>query len=248
MSQSKMIVFEPGLPNTPGWTGLSQTKKEWLQEKTSNIKKFASSEGLAAAQGAVELYDVKQGLKGEAMNLTDYIRTVYGQAERTGWRRLDYVEDLIDKGWPIHVIKAVAERGALLLRGSTGIGLKDLVNVAKELPAPQQDDDKVIDAFIEKKVRDKLREHKAERRAGRSVKLTDEDSAKILFNTGRRIMRATKSLGTSAENRAFIRTVVGWWMEERAIHGTIECKRLAIPDGVVAQVGRPRKRTEENAT
>lgn len=247
MSQTKMIVFEPGLPNTPGWSGLSQTKKEWLQKKTSNIKKFASSEGLAAAQGAVELYDVKQGLKGESMTLTDYIRTVYGQAERTGWRRLDYVEDLIDKGWPIHVIKAVAERGALLLRGSTGIGLKDLVTVAKELPAPQQDDEKIIDSFIEHKVRNKLREHRSERRAGRSVKLTDEDAAKILFNTGRRIMKAAKNLGTSAENRAFIRTVVGWWMEERAVHGTIECKRIPLPEGVVAQVGRPRKRVENAA-
>lgn len=242
MAQQKMIVFDAGLPGTPGWQALSEAKKEWLQEKTSNIKKYGAMEGLASVSGGIELLEVKNGLKGESMGITDYIRTVWGdKSERTGFRKLQDVEALAAQ-WPDDVIKAVAERGALLLRGSTGIGIKDLVNVAKELPAPKERDQESLDKFIEGKVRAKLKEHKSVRRSGKSVKLTDDDAARLIFNTGRRIMRAAKSLHTSADHRSFLKTIVGWWMEDRAVPGTIECKRIPIPEGTVAQVGRPRKK------
>jgi hypothetical protein len=192
----KLTVFEPGLSDTPGWAKLSPTRREWLQEKTSNIKKLGAMEGLAAASGAVELYDVKQGLHGEAMNLTDYIRTVFGASERTGWRKLDQVEQLISEGW----------------------------------------------TFIENKVRTRLKENRSVRRAGKAVKLTEDDGTRILFNTGRRILKSMKSLQTSADRRTVLKTVVGWWMEDMAIPGTLECKRLSIPDGVVAKVGYPKGR------
>lgn len=239
-----MIVFEPGLPNTKGWSSLSETEREWLQEKTSNIKKFGAMEGLASVSGGIELLEVKRGLEGKSMAITDYVRTVYGSSERTGWRKLADTEELA-KTWPIDLIKVVAERGALLLRGTTGIGMKDLINVAKELPAPRERDDKTIDSFIENKVRDKLREHKVTRRSGKAVRLSDDASARMLFNTGRRIMRATKTLHTSAEYRQFLRTVVGWWMEDRAVPGELKVSRVSIPEGIEAKVGRPRKRVRQ---
>jgi hypothetical protein len=238
----KITVYEPGLPNTRGWATLSEAKREWLQEKTSNIKKFGAMEGLASVSAGIELMDVKNGLKGEEMGITDYIRTVWGEkSERTGFRKLQDIEELA-KQWPADLIKHVSERGALLLRGTAGIGIKDLVTVSKELPAPKEKDDKTYDAFIENKVRAKLKENRAVRRTGRVVKLSDDDAMKILFNTGRRIMRAAKNLHSSADNKNFLKTVVGWWMEDRGVPGTLECKRISIPDGTVAQVGRPRKR------
>lgn len=234
-----MVVFEPGLPNTPRWATLSDAKKKWLQEKTSNIKKFASMEGLASVSGGLELLEVENGLEGERMTIAHYIQTVFGASERTGWRRLALTKK-ISREWPAPFIKAIAERGALLLRGSAGIGLQDLVNVSKDLPAPKDLDDKTIDGFIATKLRAALKENKSARRSGKVVKLSDDDSAKILFNTGRRIMRQTKSLNTSADVREFLKTVVGWWMEDRGVPGTLECKRISIPEGTVARVGRPR--------
>lgn len=235
-----LIIFEPGLPGTPGWASLSEAKKERIQKRTSNIKKFGAMEGLAAVSGGIELLEVKRELEGEKMGITDYIKTVWGEkSERTGFRRLQDIEELT-KHWPADVTKAVAERGALLLRGSTGIGIKDLIAVAKDLPAPKEHDTESLDKFIEVKVRAKLKEHKAVRRTGKTVKMTDDDAMKVLFNTGRRIMRAAKNLHTSIENKNFLKTVVGWWMEERAVPGTLEVKRTPIPEGVVAQVGYPR--------
>lgn len=151
MAQHKMIVFEPGLPNTPGWTGLSEAKQQWLQEKTSNIKKWGGMEGLASVNGGLELMEVKQGLEDSPMGITDYLKTVYGGHERTGFRKLEDTEDLLDK-WPADLVRSVAERGALLLRGTANIGLKDLVNVARELPAPKGRDKKTIDALKVKSV------------------------------------------------------------------------------------------------
>jgi hypothetical protein len=240
-----MIVREPGLANTPGWVGLSQYKKDWLQEKTSNIKKFASMEGLASVSGGLELLDVERGLQGETMTMTSYMQTVFGSSERTGWRKLALTKEL-SREWPAPFIKAVAERGALLLRGAAGIGLKDLVNVSKELPAPKDTSDKkVIDGFIETKVRVALKEHKSARRTGKVVKVSDEDAAKILFNIGLRIMRTAKNLDTSENNRQFLKRIVGWWMEGRGISGTLECERISIPEGTFAKVGRPRKKSKE---
>lgn len=238
---TKMIVFEPGLPSTPGWTSLSDAKQQWLQEKTSNIKKFGAMEGLASVSGGIELLEVKHGLQGESMTLTDYLKTVYGSNERTGFRRLAQVQELIEH-WPADITKAVAERGALLLRGTASIGIKELITVSKELAPPKEKDEKTIDAFIENKVRAKLREHKSMRREGKAVKLSEDDGLKILFNSGRRIFRAMKGIHTSAERRQVLKTVVGWWMEDFAVPGTLECKRLSIPEGTVAQVGRPRKK------
>lgn len=246
MAQQKMIVFEPGLPNTPGWTGLSEAKQQWLQEKTSNIKKWGGMEGLASVNGGLELMEVKQGLEDSPMGITDYLKTVYGGHERTGFRKLEDTEDLLDK-WPADLVRSVAERGALLLRGTANIGLKDLVNVARELPAPKGRDKKTIDAFIEGKVRDKLKEIKTTRRAGKVLKLRNEDGLKIMFNHDRRVMRAMKGLSTSADRREVLKTVVGWLMEDFAVPGTLECQRLSIPEGMVAKVGRPHKKGREKA-
>lgn len=244
----ELTVFEPGLPNTPGWTGLSEVKKQWLQEKTSNIKKFGAMEGLASVSAGIELLEVRNGLEGSTMGITDYINTVWGEkSQRTGFHKMRDTAQLIEN-WDAELVKYVSEKGALLLRGTTGIGIKDLIAVSKELPAPKDRSPQTLDAFIENKVRAKLREHKSERRKGKVVKLTEEDGVKILFNSGRRIFKSMKGNRGSAEWREILKNVVGWWMHELAVSGApLECKRIKTPDGMTAQVGRPRKKGEEVA-
>lgn len=52
-------------------------------------------------------------------------------------------------------------------------------------------------------------------------------------------MRQAK-LGTSAEQRAFLKKAVGYIMEMRAVPGTVTAERTPLPDGFLPKVGRPR--------
>lgn len=236
--KDELTVFDPGLPDTPGWSSLSDAKKRWLQEKTSNIKKLGAMRDLASVSGGIELVQVKHGLKDEAMTLTSYLKTVYGKHERTGWRTLKETEKLI-KLWPDDVIRYVAEHGALLLQGTAGIGVKDLQVVAKELPAPKERDGKTLEGFVVNKVRPKLLEKRVDRRKGKSF-LTEEDVLNTLFIAGHRVFARMKGVTTSAARARVIKTVVGWWMANQAIPGKIECKQIQPPEGILQPVGRPR--------
>jgi len=242
MAHDKLVVLDSGLPQTPGWALLSEAKRSWLQEKTSNIKKFGAMEGLAAASSAVELYEVREGLKGEKMGITDYINTVFSHSPNTAFTRLRQLDDLIKNKWSMDVIKIIAEKGALLLPGSAGIGLGRLISVSRQLPAPKESDDKTIEAFIENKVRPKLKEMRAAHRTGKVVRVSVDEARRLAFNDGRRTFRSIRGWDsmTSRDKKAEIATVAGWWMEDFGIPGELTVKRVSIPEGTVAKVGRPR--------
>ncbi|HKD60054.1 MAG TPA: hypothetical protein VKB47_06320 [Terracidiphilus sp.] len=245
---TKIIVYDPGLSNSPGWDDLSSSKKERLQEKTSKIKRFVGVEQLAQVNRCIELIEVRKLLQGESMTFTTYVKTVFDASKATAFRMLQQYEQI---QWPEHLTKYLAERGAVLLRGTTGIGLMELANVSKELPAPKEKDPATLDAFIENTLRPALRERKVARNAGRIVSVTTDDAAKDFFNSARQIMKRARSLNTPAQNRVFLKQVVGWLMEERNISGNLECKRTTIPQGVCAKRGRPvgsgKKQREEAA-
>jgi hypothetical protein len=173
------------------------------------------------------------------MTITSYIRTIFKQSPRTAWRRKEDVKEL-RKHWPDKVIMMVAAKGAELLRGAAGVGVKDLINVAKALPPPSSKEEKVIEGYVMNDVREKMREQRSGRRTGKAVRLSNDDSAKIAFNTVNRLLRSTR-LKTSAEKRRWLHTVSGWTMEAHAIPGTMRVGRISIPEGVIAKVGRPRK-------
>lgn len=245
MTDSKLIVPEKGLPLINGWASLSEAKKKWLQEKTTNIKSLGGAEVLSAAKQCLELLETKNGLKGEKMTITDYIETVFSFHPRTGWRRLQAAEEMAEN-WPPELIRAVAERGTKLLQGVAGIYMKDLVRVSKELPPPKELDEKTIDAFIEHKVRTHLREERVER-SKRRPKISREDGQKIMFNHDRRILKSIRGLETSGDRKEVLKTVFGWLMEDFAVPGTLECRRVSIPDGTIFKVGRPLKKTREKS-
>ena len=245
MTESKLIVPESGLPLIHGWASLSEVKKRWLQEKTTNIKIAGSAEALASVKQCLELMEVKNGLKDETMSITDYINGVFSFHPRTGWRKLEAAEEMAEN-WPPELIKAVAEKGARLLHGVAGVYMKDMIRVSKMLPPPKKMDEHTIEAFIEKDVREALKDERSTR-AKKKRRLSREDGEKIIFNHDKRILESIKGLETSADRREVIKTVVGWLMEWFAVSGMIECKRLSIPDGTVFKVGRPLKKSREKA-
>lgn len=245
MTDSKLIVPEKGLPLINGWASLSEAKKKWLQEKTTNIKSLGGAEVLSAAKQCLELLETKNGLKGEKMTITDYIETVFSFHPRTGWRRLQAAEEMAEN-WPPELIRAVAERGTKLLQGVAGIYMKDLVRVSRELPPPKELNDKTIDAFIEHKVRSHLKEERVER-SKRRQKISLDDGIKICFNHDLRIIENIKGLDASKDRKEMIATYVGWLMHYFAMPGTIECRRITHPEDAKFKVGRPLKKTREKS-
>ena len=246
MTDNKLVGTMEPLATITGWASLSQTKKDKITEITDHIKEFHGAEALAAANAGLELLRIEQLLEGERMTMTDYLDTMYAASPSTGRRRLAAIKEWT-RHWPVEVIKRVAERGPLLLRGCAGLGLADFLQVARELPPPRESTPERVDSFIEHAVRDKLKENRQGRSHGKPLKLRREDSARLSFNKLRGYMRNTRNLNTSAARTEYLEEIIGWIMEDFAIPGPMKCTRRAIPPNTIAQVGRPRKPPTEKA-
>lgn len=240
MVDNQVDVFVPGLNNTQGWVALSREKQDQLLRRTSNIIQYKRMEGLGAIGACIELAEVERLLANESMSMRSYIHTVFGASAATAYRRLADLKEL-RKHWDDKLIEAVASKGATLLRGASGVGMKDLIRVAKALPPPKSREDKVIEGYVTNHVRKHIADDRSQRRKGKATLRFDaEESAKMAFNHVLRILRST-NIKTSAEQRKWLMLVVGWTMEARAISGTLRCGRISIPEGTIAKVGRPRK-------
>lgn len=242
--KQELQVFAPGLPNTPGWAALTSQKQEWLQQRTSNILQYRRAEAVAGIGECQELLAVEEGLRDEKMTLTNYIRAVYRNAERTAYRRLaDYKE--LTKVLPAEVLDALAKDGSNLLQGSAGIGAKEILRAAKALPAPKSKEPKTIEGYITE-LRKTLREDRVQRRKG-PLKLDAEEAMKSWITITRRLLRDAQ-VNKSAEQRAWLKTALGYLMEVRAISGTISTERIPIPDGWLPKRGAPRGKRHKKRT
>lgn len=228
------------LPQTPGWALMSRTKQAWLLDHTEKILRYRCAEGLAAVGACLELAEVEKGLTGEAMTMSDYMRTVYGQSIRTAWRRLADFKEL-RRYWPDDVIKLVAARGGALLRGASGVGMKDLINVAKAIPAPNSKETAIIEAYIERDVRGGIaRDRRSRSRDRLALQLSEEVAAKTAFNFLRRIMRIVE-FESNANRRKWLTRVVGWTLEDQTVPGVVKIGRIPLPEDAIIRRGRPRK-------
>ena len=230
-------VFVPGLPSTPGWTSLSQERRDWLLERTESIAKYRRQQAVGAVGEARELARVQAGLEGTSMKMGSYLSTMYGKSERTAWKRLqDYRE--LQKVMPEEAIDALVNNTDGFLAGSAGLGAGDVIRAAKALPPPKSKEPKVIEGYLGS-LREKLKEERRTRRAGHR-RLDPDDGIKMVVLLTRKIFREAK-IATSAEGRAFLRKMVGYIMEDRAIPGSVTAERTIIPDGFMPRRGRPRK-------
>lgn len=80
------------------------------------------------------------------------------------------------------------------------------MNVSKELPAPKDKDEKTIDAFIENKVRVKLKVHKSIRLKGKEITLSEDDGLKICLTPTGGPSRAKEGINTLADRRIVPKT------------------------------------------
>ncbi|HWF62972.1 MAG TPA: hypothetical protein VN666_22050, partial [Nitrospira sp.] len=247
MKEKSIVAFSPELPNTPGWNELSREKQDRMLEITSRLLQFQSMEGLGVVGQCVELENADRELEGEPMNITDYTQTVFKQGFRTAWRRkADFREFLaiLPKENSEQITKTLAEKGAMLLRGAAGGGMKELIGAFSALKSeiPKTKDPKVIEGFIEKKIRPKLRERRQERTSKSKPEPLEKNLAlRIWFNTTLRIMKQAKIRNTE-QLREWLQTGVGYVMQARAIPGSVHTGRQDIPEGFVTRRGpKPKK-------
>jgi hypothetical protein len=232
-----MEILTPGLPTIPGFTGLNAERREWLLEHTSNIARFRRQQAAGVIGECRELYLIQAGLEGTPVTMKAYIATMYPRSDRTAWKRLsDYRE--LAKVMPEAAIDALANNAAEMLQGAAALGAGDVIRAAKGLPLPRGHEPKVIEGYLGK-LRERLREDRQARRKGRRG-LDPDDAVKIAVTTLTRCLREAK-LGESAAQRQWLKKVVGYTMERRAITGTVATERISIPDGFMPRRGRPRK-------
>lgn len=251
--KTDLVAFAPGLPDTPGWAQMSRAKQDEMLDITSRLLQYQSMEGLGIVGQCIELVHARQALEGQPMNITNYTATVFKQGFRTAWRRLADFEEFqqcLPKESQEMIPKVIAEKGALLLRGAAGGGMKELTGAFKKLrhKIPKTKDPKVIEAFIQKDVRDVLREGRRARSENSQIELLDKDTAlKIWVNTTVRLVRQTKLRNTDQQKDLLTRGM-GMVMQALAIPGAVHTGRQDIPDGFITRRGpKPKRRTEAGA-
>lgn len=251
MVKNEIEVYVPELTTTPGWVSLSRAEQEWLQQKTSNIQRYRQIGGMANVAEAMELAEVKGGLKDAKMTFKGFVKTVYGRSERTAFRKLKLYDEAMKtfgEGSP-KVLRMIAERGGMLLKGSAGAGVGDIIRAAKQLPPPDTKSEKTIEGYIMNDLRPLLsRTPKGEKRPERIGKvgsLSEETAAKMAFNALWRYGTSVR-LKTSAQKTKFYTRVMGWVMEAEGIPGSMRCHRMPIPEGTKVMWGRPRKKPVMN--
>lgn len=232
-------VFVPGLPNTPGWVALNQAEKDWVQQATSDVNSNFRAAGIASLKGILSLMSIQAYLEGKPMTMTNWLRTSFPGSERAGRRWLQLGDELI-KYAPQEALLALAEKGVANL-GNLQTG--HLLPAVKKLPPPK--DKKQYTAWAEK-IGEEVKQTYRERRKGHHSKLSEDGALVAFVQTTVRLMKEAK-LGTSAEQRGFLKRGVGIVMEERAITGTISTERISIPEGFFPKRGRPRKKERKAA-
>lgn len=248
VNDDSALELSPKLPKTPGWEGLSEERKKWLQRENSDVLKIGIVETHAAIASASKLMEIEAGLKSTTMLMKDYLKFNFPRGEATGNRYLKGGRRLKEL-WGAEMFSTVVRDGSLL-RGFLGIGMNELIKVTEEVGSvPHTKEAKQIEGYFEKRIRPALAERRIGRQGGTSKrpKIAEDSAARNIFRSGILYKRQVKGLHTMAEIKAWMQTFIGWWMQDWAIPGTLECKRLPVPDGVYAVVGRPRNKTTKKA-
>lgn len=233
MAKQEVELYIPGLANAPGWVALNQTEQQWLQEHTSNAVSNLRQSGFKAIQACAELAMIEKFLEDKPLTMTNWMRTCLGASERTGRRWLaNYKEMKAVSGATDEQIMYLAQEG---VAGMSNIHQGDIVSALKKLPAPK--DKRGLPAWKDQ-IGEALKEGRRARRKG--AKLNEEEALLAWVLTARRVMREAK-MGSSAEQRAWLKRGLGYIMELRAVTGTVTAERTPLPDGFLPTVGRPRK-------
>lgn len=240
---SVVKVFVPGLDKTPGWQTLSREKQDRILLHTSNIQQFRQMQRLGEFGELLELTQVQQELEGEEMQMDNYLRQMYPlHHERTIARKQKAFAELAAT-IPNRILDKIASVGQDVMSKFDRIAsaaLGEIVNAVREMPLLPVSTEKDAEKYLEELNGRLIEERKNRRKTGLVEKITLPQTEKMAFNSVIHYMKYAK-LKTSAQKRQWLTRVIGWVMQDQAIHGTLRAGRITIPDGTLVRRGRPPK-------
>lgn len=236
------------LPDIPGWEKLSRKKQDALLEHTSNLQQYRQMRRLGEFGELLELTQVQQLLDGEQMQMDDYLRLLYPLShDRTIQRKQQAFAELAAT-IPNPILKRIVGLGQDVLAKFdriAGAAIGDIRNALREMPMLPVSTEQEAGKYLEE-LNGKLIEERKTRRKKGMLKADKGLAEKMATNALIHYSREAK-MKTSAEKRQFATRVVGWYMEAEAVHGTLRCGRIPIPDGIIIRRGRPRKNPAKEA-
>lgn len=229
------LELSKNLPSTPGWAEMSPAERDGIQQITSMALRGMGTEFAGKLMKEVACYQAEQFLKNTPMSVKDWANMNLGPAWRTIYRAAEKIRDNLKYASDDDLL-FLAQRG---LHGMHSVQTGMVLRVLPNVPAPKAKTAKAREEWASK-VEDAVREGLSQRRRGhRPITLSADAATVALILTARRVMREAK-LGTSAEQRAWLRKAIGYIMELRAISGTIQAERTPLPEGLIPKRGAPR--------
>ena len=130
------------------------------------------------------------------------------------------------------------------IEASAGVETKRVLSAVKQLPPPKGNDPKTLEKWATS-IGAQIMKSRAQSKKG--VRRIDaREALQTLITTALYLVRQTR-LSTSAEQREWITSFVGYFMELRGISGTVETRRVSVPDGFMPKRGRPPKKARKAA-
>lgn len=229
------LELSKNLPSTPGWAEMSQAEKDGIQQITSMALRGMGTEFAGKLIKEVACYQAEQFLKNTPMSVKDWANSNLGPAWRTIYRAAEKIRDNLKYASDDDLL-FLAQRG---LHGMHSIQTGMVLRVLPSVPAPRAKTAKAREEWatkVEEAVRDGL---SVRRKGHKPIALSQDGAIVALILTARRVMREAK-LGSSSEQRAWLKKAVGYIMELRAISGTLQVERTPLPEGLIPTRGRPR--------
>lgn len=235
-------IFVHGLSDTPGWLKLSRTKQDDLLQHTAHIQQFRQMHKLGKFGELVHLVHVQLLLDDEEMDIKRYLALLCpSEHQRTIHRKAKALADIaatIPNSY-LHEITQIGQDVLAKFDKIPNAALGDIRNALHKMPLLPVSTEQGGEKFLEE-LNDRVGEERKQRRKiglmAVDMGIAEKTAVDALIH---HICKA--KLKTSAEKRQFLTRVIGWTMEDQAIHGTLRASRVPIPNGVIIRRDRPRK-------
>lgn len=228
------------LEQLPWWQSISRKDQISIEKETKALGEAFQNMGrsrLAAAEHLSNVHD-KVG-KG---NFQGFLRIFHIKRAWAYETMKGYKNTL--QAFPEAVIREAMRRNMPILGASDDKPLGTYTDAVKRLPPPKTEDPVKIGQYLDSIEQARSR---ARARASKKLETIEADPDVLLQESYRFVIIRLQRLGSKGATRnRFVESLTGMLMTEIGVTKR-NFEAEAIPDGFRAQVGRPRKETEEAA-
>lgn len=249
VSETNVIaVFTPGIEKIHGWMSLSRQKQDKLLEHNSRRQQYLQMRTLGEFGELLEITQIQHLLKGEKMQLEDYLAAVYPSKSQKTIERKQQIYAEFAATIPIGVLEEISSLGAEALTKFERIAnaplgeIRSALRQVKLLPVSTKNGAEKLLGELE----EKIIEGRKQRSQPDVTRISKDQTEKMALHAVLHYMKSAK-LRTSSQKGQWLTRVIGWTMESQAIPGVLRLRRISVPDGMIIRRGRPRTRSPQGA-